>query len=67
MFQTTCTCGRRRNKNTKKCDYLKPISREITQQDDIEIGMLIGANCIKTLKPLEIIFSRNDGPYAYRT
>ena len=51
----------------KKWDYLKFISREITQQDDIEIGMLIGANCIKALEPLEIISSRNDGPYAQRT
>ena len=51
----------------KKWDYLKFISREITQQDDIEIGTLIGANCIKALEPLEIISSRNDGPYAQRT
>ena len=51
----------------KKWDYLKSISREITQQDDIEIGILIGANCMKALEPLEIISSRNDGPHAYRT
>ena len=36
----------------KKWDYLKFISREITQQDDIEIGTLIGANCIKALESL---------------
>ena len=35
----------------KKWDYLKSISREMTQQDDIEIGMLIGENCMKTLEP----------------
>ena len=29
--------------------------------------MLIGANCMKTLEPLEIISSRIDGPYTYRT
>ena len=51
----------------KKWDYLKSISREITQQDDIEIGMLIGANCMEALEPFEIIYSKNDGPYAYRT
>ena len=49
-----------------KWDYLKSISREITQQD-IEIEMLIGANYMKALEPLEIISSRNDGPYAHRT
>ena len=27
--------------------------------------MLIGVNCMKALEPLEIISSRNDGPYAY--
>ena len=37
----------------KKWDYLKSISREITQQDDIEIGMLIGANCMEALEPLK--------------
>ena len=29
--------------------------------------MLIGANCLKSLKPLKIVCSRNGGPYAYRT
>ena len=49
----------------KKLDYLKSISREITQQGDTELGMLIGANCMKALELLETISSRNDGPYAY--
>ena len=35
----------------KKWDYLKSISREINQQDDIEIGMLIGTTCMKALEP----------------
>ena len=51
----------------KKWTYLKSISREITKQDDIEIGILIGVNCMKTLESLKIISSRNDGPYTYRT
>ena len=41
--------------------------RNHSQQGDMEIGMLIGANWIKSLEPLEIIPSRNDGPYAYMT
>ena len=41
----------------KKWNYLKSISREITQQEDIEIGILIGANCMTELEPLEIISS----------
>ena len=29
--------------------------------------MLIGANCIKALEPMEIKYSRNGGLYTYRT
>ena len=29
--------------------------------------MLIGANCMKALEPMEIISSRNGGPHAYKT
>ena len=46
----------------KKCDYLKSISREITQQDDIEIGMFIGANSMKALESVEVISSRKMVP-----
>ena len=48
-------------------DYLKAISSEITQTDDVEVGLLIGANCIKALEPLEVIASNNGGLYAYQT
>ena len=34
--------------------------------DNIEVGMLIGANCMKALEPMEIISSRNGELYAYR-
>ena len=48
-------------------EYLKTISKVIIQIDNIEVGMLIGANCIKALKPMEITSSRNGGPYAHKT
>ena len=48
-------------------EYLKSISKGITQVDNIEVGMLIGANCMKALEPMEIISSRNGGLYAHRT
>ena len=35
-----------------KWKYLDSIKLEITQTDDIEIGMLIGAICMKALEPL---------------
>ena len=50
-----------------KWEYLKPISNEIVQDDDIVVGLLIGANCMKALEPMKIIPSKEDGPYAYKT
>ena len=47
-------------------DYLKTISSEITQTD-VDIGLLIGANYMRALKPLKVITSNNGGPYAYQT
>ena len=46
---------------------MKTISSEITQADDVEVGLLIGANCMKALEPLKMIASNNGGPYAYQT
>ena len=43
------------------------IKSEITQTYDIEIGMLIGANCMKSLEPLKIIPSKDGGLHAYQT
>ena len=40
-------------------DYLR-ISSEITQTDDVEVGLLIGANCMKALKSLKVIASHKD-------
>ena len=54
-------------KKIKKWQYLNPITAEITQDDDIEIGILIGANCMKALEPVETIASQNRGSYAYST
>ena len=33
--------------------------------DNAEVGILIGANFMKALEPMEIISSRDGGPYAY--
>ena len=55
------------SEKVSKWKYLDSIKSEITQTDDIEIGMLIGANCMKALEPLKIIPSKDGGPYAYQT
>ena len=43
------------------------ISNKNVQDDDIVVGLLIGANCIKALEPMKIILSKEDGPYAWKT
>ena len=40
---------------------------QLTFSDDISVGLLIVANCTKALKPIEILQSRNCGPYAFKT
>ena len=31
------------------------------------VGLLIGSNCPKALEPMEIVHSRDNGPFAFRT
>ena len=47
--------------------YLEKIADEITQTENISIGILIGGNCSKALEPREVIPSKNGGPYVFRT
>ena len=54
-------------KNIKKRKYLNPITAEIMQDDDIEVGMLLGASYMKALEPVEIIASQDGEAYAYKT
>ena len=50
-----------------KWEYLDEILHEISQSSDVEIGLLIGANCSKALEPNKIIPRKNGGLYAFRT
>ena len=50
-----------------KGEYLDEILYEISQSSDVEIGLLIGANCSKALEPNKIIPSRNGRLYAFRS
>ena len=38
---------------TEESNYLKTISSEITHTDDVEVGLLIVANCMKALESLK--------------
>ena len=51
----------------KEWKHLRSISNEIVQKDDVQVGLLIGANCMKALEPTKIIHSEGGGPYAYKT
>ena len=46
---------------------MQPISNEIVQNDDVHVGLLIGANCMKALESTRILQSQDGGPYAYKT
>ena len=51
----------------KKWDYHEKISKELGDNEDISVDLLIGANCLEALEPVEVIPRQNDGPYAIRT
>ena len=50
----------------KEWKYLEKIADEITQTENNSIGVLIGGNYSRALEPLEVIPSKNGGPYAFR-
>ena len=51
----------------KQWQYWERISGFLGENDNISVDLLIGANCVEALQPLEVIPSQQDGPYAYRT
>ena len=51
----------------KKWGHFERILDEINEDDNIPVGLLIGANCTKALEPIDVIPSKNNGPYAIKT
>ena len=51
----------------KEWKHLTPISNETVQRDDVQVGLLIGANYMKALEPMQIIHSEGGGLCAYKT
>ena len=48
--------------------HLRRISEKIMPLDeDVEVGLLIGLNCARAIKPLEVIPGKQDDPYAKKT
>ena len=54
-------------KKLEKWKYLEPILHEISEKDDNQVDLLIGANCIQTLQPIKVNPSKAQSPYAYKT
>ena len=61
------SCEIATTRKLKKWDFLEKISKELGDNEDISVDLLIGANCLEALEPLEVIPRQNDGPYAVRT
>ena len=51
----------------KKWNYVERISKGIGENKDINIDLLIGANCLHTLEPIEVIPRQYNGLYTYGT
>ena len=51
----------------KKWGHLERILDEINEDDNISVGLFIGANCTNALEPIDVIPSKNNGPYAIKT
>ena len=51
----------------KQWKYLEHITNQFNFEDDLPVGLLIRANYVKAIEPLEILQSRNEGPYAFKT
>ena len=49
-------------------NHLRPIASQIPEyRDDIDIGLLIGNNCVQAIKPHDVIPGKPQDPYAIKT
>ena len=53
--------------NIKKWKYLQEIAEEISHIDNVKVQLLIGANCTRALEPVQVIASKDGGPFAMKT
>ena len=53
--------------NIQNWKYLCKIIPKMKNFDGQDVQLLIGANCLKALEPLELIKSEGDGSYAFRS
>ena len=48
----------------RRWQYLQTIASETVQNPSVHVGLLIGANCLRTSEPTEFIRCKAGGPYA---
>lgn len=57
-----------RPETARNWPHLLPIANHLMPyREDVEVGLLIGANCARAIKPTEVIPGRQDDPYAKKT
>lgn len=57
-----------RPETARKYEHLEKIAEEIpTYEEHLSIGLLIGNNCVRALKPRSIVPGKSNDPYAIRT
>jgi len=57
-----------RPETTRKWPHLKRIANHLMPyNDNLDVGLLLGINCARAIKPREIIPGSDDDPYAKRT
>ena len=55
-------------KRIQKRKYLDGIHPFLPQEDEeLDVGILIGGNCPRALEPIEVIACQGDGPFAFRS
>ena len=68
--RSTCQLTKKmlqRPSKLKQWKHLESIVGKISQKEDISVGLWIGANCANALETIDIIPSKNDGTYAFKT
>ena len=50
----------------KKWKYLDKLKPVMSGDDNKEVSLLIGANCVCALEPREVISGQNGGPYVFK-
>ena len=57
-----------RRETTARWSHLKDVARELPEyQEDAEIGILIGMNCPRAVKPRDVVTGESDDPWAVKT